>query len=912
MSTPMRQRLLLLLLMIPVLLSAQTAPWGMLTQEEGLHNSSVTCILRDHRGFVYLGTELGVSRFDGVDVLNVDFPADAAHNLAVTCMLEQDDRHLLVGNKAGLWQLDRRRLTLGRTCSDVIDMGVNDLLRTADGTIMVATARGLYRLQGRKATAVNIFRSSHVATRNVQALTACDRRAWLLVGREVMCLNPKADGVARTMALPAPGGQLSPTALTAIGRHLYIGTAAGTILSLDVRSGKCATLLSGLSAITGLSTDNGRHLLVATGMDGSLEVEPRSGKVTRRYCPQEVASDMTVVPTRLASPVFFRRFDDGTNWISYKFFGVDYSLLNRGIFHTFSIPGTFDSGGHAVRTFLRDGQRTLVGTRNGLYVVDAARHTAKHIAIDHSGGGIISCIRKVGAGYLVGAIGSGLFMLDATTLAVRPAPQFRVLAGANIYDIVDDGKGALWISSSAGLTRYDTTSGSVRHFTTRNSQLPDNEVFCIGFDDSGRGWCSTAGGQCMWDPALQMVTTRSLLPRLVNLGLLRAVNRLPGGRLLFIPQKGQPAVLDPASGAIQLIDLSKKGLGDTFIDIRPIGGGQFVVTCPEAVYLVSRQGPARRFGHIDGLVNSQFQSHAVKVDPQGIFWAATNGGLVWARLRDIRRTTFPHMAISIAEIQTDHWFSPEEVSGVLLDSLLSLSRHDNTFTVKFTPLVYGNTRDITFRYRLEGHDHGWHTASATRIINYRNLWPGRYTLRIEAVGMPELSGELRIDVPMTSGAIMLSILLILLVALTAHVLWCRHYKKPYIWKRLLPQPEKYQRSHLSKEEARRLQQQLLELMEKEKPYLNPDLQVSTLAKALGCSTHSLSQLFSQVMHRNYYDFVAEYRVKAFKKLAQDPSHRNLTITALAEQCGFKSRNPFLVAFKKYTGMTPKDYMKSLQ
>ena len=178
--------------------------------------------------------------------------------------------------------------------------------------------------------------------------------------------------------------------------------------------------------------------------------------------------------------------------------------------------------------------------------------------------------------------------------------------------------------------------------------------------------------------------------------------------------------------------------------------------------------------------------------------------------------------------------------------------------------------------------------------------------------MPEVNGCIVVDVPMTSGAILLLIIVLLLLALIGHVAWCRYHKKPYFWKRFAPQPVKYQKSRLDKKEGRKWQQALLSYMEKEKPYLNPDLQMADLAQAIGCSTHTLSQVFSQVLNRSYYDFIAEYRIKAFMKLAQQPDSRTLTITALAERCGFKSRNPFLVAFKKATGMTRKDYMKSLK
>ena len=51
------------------------------------------------------------------------------------------------------------------------------------------------------------------------------------------------------------------------------------------------------------------------------------------------------------------------------------------------------------------------------------------------------------------------------------------------------------------------------------------------------------------------------------------------------------------------------------------------------------------------------------------------------------------------------------------------------------------------------------------------------------------------------------------------------------------------------------------------------------------------------------------RFQAADNPSRDPKYANYTITALSNQCGFRSRTPFRVAFKKFTGMTPKEWMK---
>ncbi len=905
--------LIYLLLTLPLYLTAQTRRLEPLTQEDGLRNPSVTSVLHDRHGFVFLGTEQGVSRFDGTNILNIDFPTgDTQRNMAVNTMAEQDGETLLVGNKAGLWRLDRRLLSLQRIHRETVDVEVCDMARAADGTLFIGTAKGLFRMAGGRIGAVNIFARRPTANHAVRKVALGQGLLCLLAGN--MLATAPAEHPERASFHPLPATLLHThlTSLVCIGGRVYLGTRERGILTFDPKTHRFAPFADNIRNVSALSADGHGHLLVATAFDGCMEIDTSSRKVTRRYTSLSTPSTGEVTRTRFDNAVLFCRDGNGNDWIGYKFFGADYSVLNRGVFRTFGVPGVFQSGDHAVRSFLLDGNRTLLGTRNGLFVVDSRRRAVRHTDRNALGAGIVSCIRKVGSCYWVGTIGGGLHCLDTASLAPVPSARLSPFAKANIYDMTDDGHGGLWVCSSAGLGHYDAAKGALQLYTTRNSQLPDNEVFCMGLARDGRGWVSTAGGQCMWNPDQRMVTTAGMMPQVVRLGLLRSVRRLDDGRLLFIPQNGHPAIFSPSSNRLETLALEALGHGNTFIDIQPFGNRQYVVTCSDAVYMVGKGGQMRRFGHIDGLDNSQFQSHATWIDYRsGTYWAATNGGLVFAKLSDIGKTRFRHIPVCLSEIQTDHWFTPQEVSSATLDNLLTLSRHNSEFTARFTPLAFGNTRDLAFRYRLEGHDEQWHLADRSRTIAYHGLWPGRYTLRIEAVGVPELYGCLTVDVPMTTDAILLLIILALLGALAAHVLWCRHYRKPYLWKRLAPQPEKYRKSRLDEKEGRKLQQSLLQHMEKERPYLNPDLQMADLANALGCSTHTLSQLFSLQLHRNYYDFIAEYRIKAFKNLAQQPANRNLTITALAEQCGFKSRNPFLVAFKKFTGMTPKDYMKSI-
>ncbi len=106
----------------------------------------------------------------------------------------------------------------------------------------------------------------------------------------------------------------------------------------------------------------------------------------------------------------------------------------------------------------------------------------------------------------------------------------------------------------------------------------------------------------------------------------------------------------------------------------------------------------------------------------------------------------------------------------------------------------------------------------------------------------------------------------------------------------------------------KIKQDLLKVMEEEKPYLDHSLTIYVLAKKLKTNSKYLSQVINQEFDKSFIHFINEYRVQESKKLLLEDS--NFTIEAKSFMVGFKSKSSFNIAFKKYTGMTPSDYIKN--
>jgi adenylate cyclase len=94
-----------------------------------------------------------------------------------------------------------------------------------------------------------------------------------------------------------------------------------------------------------------------------------------------------------------------------------------------------------------------------------------------------------------------------------------------------------------------------------------------------------------------------------------------------------------------------------------------------------------------------------------------------------------------------------------------------------------------------------------------------------------------------------------------------------------------------------------------KPYLNPDLSLRSLAKQIDIHPNHLSWILNQSIGLNFNEFINQYRIEAFKANAKAQEYENLTIEGLAYESGFNSKTVFNTYFKRETGLTPKQFLK---
>lgn len=119
----------------------------------------------------------------------------------------------------------------------------------------------------------------------------------------------------------------------------------------------------------------------------------------------------------------------------------------------------------------------------------------------------------------------------------------------------------------------------------------------------------------------------------------------------------------------------------------------------------------------------------------------------------------------------------------------------------------------------------------------------------------------------------------------------------------------YKNSSLSIADQEKYMQQILDFMDAEKPYLNPDIKQSQIADKLNISVHLFSEILNVSFKQNFNNFINLYRVSEAKSLINNPKYDKYKILSIGYEAGFSSKTSFNRVFKKQVGCTPSEYQK---
>lgn len=122
---------------------------------------------------------------------------------------------------------------------------------------------------------------------------------------------------------------------------------------------------------------------------------------------------------------------------------------------------------------------------------------------------------------------------------------------------------------------------------------------------------------------------------------------------------------------------------------------------------------------------------------------------------------------------------------------------------------------------------------------------------------------------------------------------------------------KYRSSGLNDNLVERYKNKIVAFMDEENGYVDSKLSLTSLSQKLDIPKQYISEILNVHLRTNFQDFVNSYRVEAFIDCIKSDQYAHFALMGIASEVGFNSKSSFYATFKKYKGLTPSEYKKSL-
>ena len=757
-------------------LAGQTA--RLYSPDNGLPNTQVNQICQDRSGIIWICTEGGLVRFDGVDFET--FRRDRENPNSITSDSVHDIVEDVTGRKwvataTGLNIFDSdyntfRRFDLQdprRPESNPYIVRVLEVPDRVSGSkLFVATGGyGVFIIDSQTQRLQDERRQlllSHLPTEFIHSLFLdADRHLWVMpegpfptVILDVDTLAP-AEGISLEPALAARWDKLRLTDIAEdpVSRNLLIATASDGLLVYESATrtlrrargrSAAATVASSILFDTQSETSDARSFLLGDEDGGLLHFDTRTEEIQPGSLPsirQDVSRwKATTATTDNQGNIWLGLYQTGVLVAPKSMFGFTYMGFNAQ-----DNPGENSA---CVMALYSDGRGLWAGTDGaGLFYRERGR--TRHFTRENSRLGNNSVMAITGdrhGSVWIGTYAGGLYSMDARG-NIRAFSDAAGVGTERIRSLAYDPKRDLVYVGTygAGLVVIDAAT----HRLTGRFANDDNLwISALHVSADGTLWVGTYNGPKRYDPESRQLTSFDF-PTGGEPLRIYAISSEPDGTLWLGSGEGVFRI-DPTSGEFRQFS-EKDGLANNVVRsiLRANDGAIWVSTASGISRIAPDGGEITSYHASDGLQGNEFRSGAACISPAGrLFFGGTSGATaINPATMDRGVHKVPQVSLSrLSLLNREVTYDPVLEGRNLIDkhisqaTRISIPTGVDLFSIEFSAPEYTNPQRIVYDYRLRGFDADWKTApSRFRMATYTNVPPGHYHFEVRAYfeGAPE-------------------------------------------------------------------------------------------------------------------------------------------------------------------------------
>lgn len=745
------------------------------TNEHGLAQSSVYCILQDQKGFMWFGTQHGLNRFDGRQFVVYKFQHDnpnSLNNSYILSLYQDSSGTLWIGTKGGglnAFDPGTHRFTHYLADPESFDSPsniINAIFEDDPGELWIGTGGGGLKQFDRKKKAfihfpVNPGNADSLSHNTINAIYE-DNSGSLWIGtdgglkqfdRENNQIIPSPFFPARKVLAIYEGNTGGPWVGTEKGFYKFEHPAGtGQFVHYQILADR--KHFAGANTIRTFYRDHSGTFWIGT--DYGLHIFDRQDKTYHSYYAD------TKDPHSLSINSVQAIYEDesGALWV-----GVVSGALNKlnrtrqAFNHYYGNPVNPESLSN-LQVFAihedREGVLWIGAYNQGLNAFN--RETGELVSYRNQPGNPNSlsdnkiwaiCEDRQGAMW-IGTAGGGLNQFNRKTAAFtryRHQPQNpNSLSNDVISCIIEDQQGILWIATNGGLNKFDPQRKQFFRYQTNpgnQNTLVHNLIYILHEDHRGMLWIGTQRGLSIFDPKRETFTSYR-------------INHQDPGSLIQHPvysicEDGQGIIWLGTSGGLYKFDrerdiissyTEKDGLPNDVIYgiLEDDQGNLWFSTNKGLSKFDPRTKKFKNYSVVDGLQSYEFCGGAYYKSRRGeLFFGGINGFNAFFPDAIKDNPYIPPVVITDFKIFNQPVFTGRKYKGRLIleksieaTEAITLSHRHNTFSFEYAALNYNHSEKNEYAYMMEGIEKSWNYVGPRRFVTYANLAPGNYTFRVKA------------------------------------------------------------------------------------------------------------------------------------------------------------------------------------
>jgi len=744
---------------------SQKIPFDNYSIKDGLPSNYITDIIQDSKGYIWFGTQNGVSKFDGYNFKNYGIE-DGLPNNSIICLFRDSKGNIWLGTEGGgVAKFNGKEFFIYNTENGLVsDNRIEKIFEDTEGSVWIRTkSDGISKVM--KNTVYNYTEENGLKSNRILSSYIDDTgKIWLGTARGLTVLS-KDTIISYTTENGLTNDIIRDIIKDKRGTY-WLATEEGGLNSFDGENFTNYTSNDGLNSniIMSLLEDTDGNIWIGTWDKGLFMYDGHSFS----------AISGKGINTALVIEIF--EDSQGRIWIRTPKSGI-YMINNKRLYYYTSLNALSDD---LVLDIFEDNESNIwFGTKGGIsklsnkpfeiYTTDFGLPDKDVLTVHASKHGII----------WVGTY-KGLLKLDSDNEAYILDPKHGFPKNLAIFSVFEDKNKNIWLGTHKGLAKYaddylkiyqddnwldeygntknlavdfaEDSMGNIwiahqygisklyngKYYTlNENSGLSSNDVRTIKIYLAGRMWIGTGNGISIYDAeSFSYINSDDGLSD----NSCNDITVDSSGNIWVGTDNGLNKITEKSGGDFEIkVFTTKDGLAsNSIMSVEVDKTNNLWVGHDKGLSKINLENEyIQYYEELEGFTPLETYQAAISVDPENNLWIGTGDGLVkYVADLDVMREKPPVTFITGISILGD---STKLISyGEGVDSISGLPLHmklpynKNNLIIEYMGLHFSNPEKNRYQYKLEGYDDNWsEITDKTQTDQYKKLPHGSYTFKVK-------------------------------------------------------------------------------------------------------------------------------------------------------------------------------------